>query len=88
MAATVCLGEAGVDGEVRHTAADRRRSRERATVDLDPGKRGAGEGKRERGQEHVSLAFFDLQGHGMASRFDEDAGVELGRYSDELQGRR
>ena len=45
--ATAGLGVAGVDGEVRGTAAGRRRSRERLGSDLDPEKRGAGDGERE-----------------------------------------
>ena len=62
MAATACLGVAGVDGEVRHTAAERRRFRELATVDLDPEKRGAGEGKRERGQVGVGEVHMISRG--------------------------
>ena len=50
MAATACPGAAGVDGEVQRTAEDRRRPRTRATGRFRSGKRGAGEGKRERGQ--------------------------------------
>ena len=55
------LGVAGVDGEVRGTAAGRRRSRERLGIDLDPEKRGAGDGG-EREQQGDDLLIHGRQG--------------------------
>ena len=48
MAVTACLGVAGGEGVVRQTAAERLRSRELATVGLDPENGELGMG-RERG---------------------------------------
>ena len=50
MAATVCLGVAGVDGGRRQPAAEGGRSRELARVREDPKN---GREKREEGEEHV-----------------------------------
>ena len=62
MAATARLGVAGVDGVVRQTAAGRRRSRELAKGRSRSGKRGTGDGKRERGQVRVCEVHLTSRG--------------------------
>ena len=62
MAATVCLGVAGVDGGRRQPAAERRRSRELARAREDPEKRGE-QGGKERGQLRPRRCPHDLQGN-------------------------
>ena len=47
MTATACLGVAGVDGEARGTAAGGVGHGSWLGIDLDPEKRGAGDGERE-----------------------------------------